>query len=143
MTVVAVVGIALFMVIAQTGTFFGRPSQSTGQSSQSTAGPDMSYDCARPANATEWSCDQLPAGYQIAPKLVNVPDYTCPAKMTQSACELMQRTYGNGVCDPNETLWTNPLDCGCSGSQMGDTWLGRCGNPAQSCMLTPLNQTAP
>ena len=105
----------------------------------STAGPqapsNTQYDCATPAINTQNFCDTLPQGYKIPTRLPNAPPAACPSGMSASACQVLKLTYGNGVCDPNETVWTSPLDCGCGGANIGDPFTGRCGAPATVCQL--------
>jgi hypothetical protein len=93
------------------------------------------YDCALPAINSDLSCASLPAGYKIPPKLPGAPPVTCPTGMTAAACDLLQQTYGNGVCDPNETPFTAPLDCSCPGSLSPDPYTGRCTTPASVCQV--------
>ena len=93
------------------------------------------YDCAKPSLNSQNFCDKLPPGYEIPPRLPNSPPAGCRAGMTDSACALLKQTYGNGVCDPNETVWTNPFDCGCPGALVGDPYTGRCGSPASICQV--------
>jgi|BEDMetMinimDraft_2_1075160.scaffolds.fasta_scaffold00463_10 hypothetical protein len=91
------------------------------------------YDCAYPAIDSDLSCATLPPGYNISPKLPGSPPVVCPAGMTSDACSLLQKTEGNGVCDPNETPFTAPLDCNCPGALSPDPYTGRCASPATVC----------
>ena len=93
------------------------------------------YDCAQPASNSQYSCDRLPVGYPLASRFPNAPPVSCSIEMTISACDLLQRSSGNGICDPNETVWTSPLDCGCTGALTGDPYLGRCGSPTGVCLV--------
>lgn len=143
-TLIALLGASLVVTAAAGGSFFfvggGIPIAISGGSS-SPALQSTKYACDPPAIVTQYSCDQLPKGYQIATRLLNAPQASCSAKMTESACKLLKQTFGNGVCDPNETPWTDPLDCGCSGAVVSDPYTGRCGSPAVVCQLTgaPVN----
>jgi len=58
--------------------------------------------------------------------------------MNASACSLLKQTQNNGVCDPNETATTSPLDCGCGGANVPDPYTGRCGSPASVCLANGL-----
>lgn len=98
------------------------------------------YACSKPAVDSQNFCDQLPSGYHIAAKLVNGPAAYCRAGMTDSACDLLKKTYGNGVCDPNETGPTSPLDCGCTGALSSDPYTGRCALAASVCQLQVLQE---
>ncbi len=113
--------------------------KTTSQSLQNTPG-NGGYDCSQPAINSQNFCDQLPAGFQIAPRLPNGPGAYCRAGMSDSACALLKQTFANGVCDPNETVWTDPLDCGCTGALVGDPFTGRCGAPATVCQLQAQQQ---
>ncbi len=130
---------ALFIAAALGGSAYysglGR-LPTTAPPSQNLSSPgDAGYYCAKPAVNSQNFCDQLPPGYQIAPRLPNAPSAPCRAGMTDSACQLLKQTYVNGVCDPNETVWTDPLDCGCTGAVVGDPFTGRCGAPATVCQV--------
>ncbi len=126
----------------------GGISRSNAHSSSIGSGTANSvpYDCPTPAISTQYACDQLPQGYKLAPKLPNAPPVYCLSGMTASACALLKQTYANGVCDPNETVWTAPLDCGCTGELTGDPFTGRCAAPATVCQVgggaPPVNQQA-
>ncbi len=78
----------------------------------------------------------IPAGYTLAPRLPNAPFGQCPPQMNASACAIFKLSYANGVCDPNETYLTDPLDCGCTGAVVGNPVTGRCTAPATVCQLT-------
>jgi hypothetical protein len=77
----------------------------------------------------------LPAGYTPAPRGPNAPKWPCPAGMSPSACSSFQSTCGNGVCDPNESCGTCPLDCGPSGEATCDPYTGRVGAPVNVCFV--------
>jgi len=110
---------------------------------QGAIGPaGTKYACGTPAVQTELYCDQLPAGYVIAPSLPNAPPPFCPTGMTSSACDLLKKTANNGVCDPNETPDTVPLDCGCTGALAFDPFTGRCSGTASVCQLNLVRQAA-
>ncbi len=114
-------------------------TQTTSQGGQSIPAA-TGYACSKPAINSQNFCDQLPAGYQIAPRLPAGPAAYCRAGMTDSACALLKQTFANGVCDPNETFLTDPLDCGCTGAVVGDPFTGRCGSPATVCQLQALQE---
>ena len=114
-------------------------TQTTSQGGQN-APAETGYACSKPAINSQNFCDQLPPGYQIAPRLPAGPAAYCRAGMIDSACALIKQTFANGVCDPNETVWTDPLDCGCTGAVAGDPFTGRCGSPATVCQLQALQE---
>ncbi len=136
--VFAVGGIAFYGLTAPGATPTG--GQATTQSTQSQgvtgqgSAANYLYGCAKPAISSQYVCDQIPAGYQIKQRLPNAPQAFCWPQMTQSACALFKQTFANGVCDPNETVFTDPLDCGCTGVVIGDPYTGRCGAPATVCL---------
>lgn len=136
---VLVVGLGGLTYYASQSGAFSSPGVGTTSTVNSASGL-AAYDCAAPALDTQKFCDQLPVGYQIAPKLPNAPPAFCLVGTTNSACNLLKQTWANGVCDPNETPWTDPLDCGCSGAIVGDPFTGRCGTPATVCQLQALQQ---
>jgi len=143
--VVLVVGIAAYALLASPGVPTGPSVSSTSSSTssstivQSTVNQalpgNLDYICQRPAVISQYNCEQLPAGYQIKPRALAGIQVTCPSLMTQSACALLKQTYSNGVCDPNETFWTSPVDCSCSGALLADPYTGRCSLPATVCQL--------
>ena len=139
MTLIVVVGIGALTYYAFTAGVV--QATNTGSGTQGTNGEPLysaqntAYTCEKPAANSQNFCDQLPAGYRIAPKLSNGPNAYCRAGMTDSACSLLKQTFSNGVCDPNETVATSPLDCGCTGSLTSDPFTGRCGAPATVCQL--------
>ncbi len=96
------------------------------------------YDCPKPSANSELLCDILPAGYSIAPRLPNGPPAYCLNGMSSQACTLLKQTQSNGVCDPNETWRTDPLDCGCTGALVPDPFTGRCAAPASVCLANGL-----
>ena len=84
----------------------------------------------------------IPKGYNLAPHLPNAPVYSCPSQMNSTECQTFKASCGNGVCDPNETYLTCPVDCGCYGNQAGNPFTGRCGQPATVCQLQAQLQAA-
>ena len=139
--VILVVGISAYALLASPGVPTGPSVSSTSSSTtvQSTVNQalpgNLDYICQKPAVISQYNCDQLPAGYQIKPRALAGIQVTCASLMTQSACALLKQTYSNGVCDPNETFWTSPVDCSCSGALLADPYTGRCSLPATVCQL--------
>jgi hypothetical protein len=93
------------------------------------------YYCAKPAINTGLFCDQLPPGFQIPGRSPNAPSVHCPSGMSASACNLLKQTMYTGVCTPNETPFTDPFDCGCSGATTADPYTGRCSAPSAVCQI--------
>ncbi len=133
---VAVLGVGAFMWFTTNPS----PASVGGQGTESVQGPSAvpPYDCPKPSENTELLCDILPAGYQIAPRLPNAPAAYCLSGMSATACALLKQTQSNGVCDPNETWKTDPLDCGCTGALVPDPYTGRCAAPASVCLANGL-----
>ncbi len=91
-----------------------------------------------PILSSQLVCDKLPTGYVILPRFVNSPAPPRRAGMSDSAFALLQKTFGNGVCDPNETWGTDPLDCAASGNQLQDPYTGRPGFTVNVCQALPV-----
>jgi hypothetical protein len=127
---VAVLGIGAFVWFNTTAS---TTNVGTTGGIQGPSGPPL-YDCPKPSANSELLCDIMPAGYQIAPRLPNVPAGYCLNGMSAAACTLLKQTQSNGVCDPNETWRTSPLDCGCTGALVPDPYTGRCAAPASVCL---------
>ena len=140
----------ILVVFGLSNSFAGRTVTSTtsNQSSLNLAanGPDPThpkvgdifpYDCGAPASKTDLSCTKLPSGYVILDRQPNAPQPARPVNMTDSAWQLIQKTFGNGVCDPNETWWTSPLDCAAQGNQINDPYTGRVGFVTSVCQQNP------
>ena len=77
----------------------------------------------------------IPQGYQVSPREPNAPVFPCPSGMSTAQCQQFQQTCGNGVCDPNETCSSCPIDCGVTGSLVCDPYTGRGGAPASVCQV--------
>lgn len=77
----------------------------------------------------------IPSGYSLAPHLPNAATYPCPNGMDASQCATFKQSCGNGVCDPNESCATCPIDCGVSGQLTCDPYTGRPGAPISICQL--------
>ncbi len=121
----------------------GHGSSTTGGVSNQPApkvGDFFPYACGQPAIFSQLLCDKLSPNYVVLPPLPNSPRPVRPGNMSDSAWTLLQKTYGNGVCDPNETWWTSPLDCAASGNAVQDPYTGRPGAAAAVCQLLPEHQ---
>lgn len=145
--VVIVVGVGAYGltapgVIPTTVSTTSQSSQSQSVTTQASPGSNTYY-CAKPAISSQYICDQLPPGYVVAPRLPNAPQPFCYSQMSASACALFKKTFVNGVCDPNETAFTDPLDCGCSGVVIADPYTGRCAAPASICQIVGVPQPQP
>ena len=78
----------------------------------------------------------LPAGYTVASLLPNSPGYTCPSNFNSTQCAQFKASCGNGVCDPNETCSTCPIDCGTAQGLSCDPYTGRASSLGGICELT-------
>jgi hypothetical protein len=131
---VAVMGVGAFVWFNTTpGT--GNVGTTAGIQGPSNPPP---YDCPKPSANSELVCDILPPNYSIAARLPNAPAAYCLNGMSSAACTLLKQTQSNGVCDPNETWKTSPLDCGCTGALVPDPFTGRCAAPASVCLANGL-----
>jgi len=134
-----VVGLVIVLAIGAFVWFNTNPSSAKQGISSGSGGQSIpAYDCPKPSANSEILCDILPANYVIAPRFPNAPPGYCLTGMTQTACSLLKQTQGNGVCDPNETWKTSPLDCGCTGALVPDPYTGRCAAPASICLANGL-----
>jgi hypothetical protein len=120
----------------------GGSTVALASTSELAMGVANQYDCALPAFNSGLFCDKLPAGYQIPTKSPYAPVMQCPSGMSSSACNLLKQTAYTGVCTPNETPFTDPFDCGCSGATIADPYLGRCTAPSAICQIG-VNQENP
>ncbi len=118
-------------------------SQSTtSSSSQGQVGPsggtcvtNPQGQCETPQGAWADYLGYIPAGYVLSPHYANAPTYPCPSGMDATQCQLFRSSCGNGVCDPNESCATCPIDCGVSGQLTCDPYTGRPGAPVSVCQL--------
>jgi hypothetical protein len=122
---VVAAGVALYYA---TSTSLGTGTTTTGRS----AGYQINH---QPYGIWANYLGFLPQGYVASPLQVNSATYPCPAGMSASACSQFQGTCGNGVCDPNESCSTCPIDCAPSGAATCDPYTGRTGAPIAVCFL--------
>lgn len=110
---------------------------SSSSSSNSGSGPAGGYQDQNGQPQGAWAdyLGYIPSGYQLAPHYANAPDYPCPSGMDSTQCTLFRQSCGNGVCDPNESCATCPIDCGVSGQLTCDPYTGRPGAPVSVCQL--------
>jgi len=86
----------------------------------------------------------VPSGYTVAPLLPNSPAYPCPSNYNSTQCAQFKASCGNGVCDPNETCSTCPIDCGVPQGLSCDPYTGRASGLGGICELTiPYTNTNP
>ena len=109
----------------------------TSSSSTSSAAPPSGYQDAQGNPQGSWAdyLGYIPAGYVLAPHYANAATYPCPSGMDPTQCKQFQASCGNGVCDPNESCTTCPIDCSVPGQLTCDPYTGRAGAPISICQL--------
>ncbi len=86
----------------------------------------------------------IPQGYSVAPLLPSAPSYPCPSNLNSTQCTQFKTSCGNGVCDPNETCGTCPIDCGVPQGLSCDPYTGRASGLGGICELSiPYSNTQP
>jgi hypothetical protein len=116
-------------------------SQNETNSSQEPSGGHFCSEvnaygqCLQPEGAWALYLGFIPSGYVLAPHYATTPDYPYPAGMSPSQCAVFQSSCGNGVCDPNESCATCPIDCGVVGQLTCDPYTGRAGAPNPVCQV--------
>jgi hypothetical protein len=96
---------------------------------------NASGQCTNPQGAWADYLGYIPSGYVLSPHYPNAPQYPCPPGMGSTQCAQFQASCGNGVCDPNESCQTCPIDCGVSGQLTCDPYTGRSGAPISICQV--------
>ncbi len=91
--------------------------------------------CQTPQGAWAQYLGYVPTGYVLSPHYTIAAVYPCPSGMNPTQCKLFQASCGNGVCDPNESCATCPIDCGINGQLTCDPYTGRAGAPISVCQL--------
>ncbi len=116
---------------------------STGSQTSTTAGstpsgaPAGGYMDANGQPQGTWASylGYIPNGYPLAPHSQYAAQYPCPSGMNSAQCTLFKSSCGNGVCDPNESCATCPIDCGVPGQLTCDPYTGRPGAPISVCQI--------
>jgi len=86
----------------------------------------------------------IPKGYTVVPLLPNSPTYPCPSNFNSTQCAQFKTSCGNGVCDPNETCSSCPIDCGVPQGLSCDPYTGRASGVGGVCELAiPYSNTQP
>jgi hypothetical protein len=97
-----------------------------------------------PNTQTSQYLGYIPKGYSVAPLLPNSPQYPCPSNLNSTQCTQFKASCGNGVCDPNETCGTCPIDCGVPQGLSCDPYTGRASGLGGICELSiPYSNTQP
>ena len=140
-------GVGLFYATSASGSTLSTTSLKTGGDSSTVAeqassatntGYQISY--VPYGSWAKYLGPNLPAGYDPAPRSVNSNIWPCPSGYTTAQCQVFQQTCGNGVCDPNETCSSCPIDCGVTGDLVCDPYTGRAGSPASICQIAEAQQ---
>jgi hypothetical protein len=92
--------------------------------------------CVQPLGAWADYLGYIPAGYILAPHLPNALTYPCPSGMDATQCATFQQSCGNGVCDPNESCATCPIECRVSSGLTCNPYTGRAGASVSVCQFT-------
>lgn len=135
------VGIYLYTSVGNAGASSSSINSTTNGSSstngQNSSAPIAGYqdNSGQPQGAWADYLGFIPAGYSLTPHLVNANVYPCPSGMNAAQCTQFKATCGNGVCDPNESCATCPIDCGIAGSLTCDPYTGRAGSPVSVCQV--------
>ena len=110
---------------------------STGTGSTTGGGPASGSQDANGVPQGAWAdyLGYIPAGYTLSPHYSNAATYPCPAGMDPTQCTQFKASCGNGVCDPNESCSTCPIDCSVPGQLTCDPYTGRAGAPISICQL--------
>jgi hypothetical protein len=138
---IAIVAVVLVAIIAGGAGIYYYTSAPPGFSSQTSStttasgvgGSGYQDSSGQPQGAWAGYLGFIPAGYVVAPHQGNAPTFECPPGMSSSACTQFKQSCGNGVCDPNESCATCPIDCAPTGSLECDPYTGRPGMPASVC----------
>jgi hypothetical protein len=81
------------------------------------------------------------SGTDVAPRLMNAPQYVCSDGQPASECAQLKLTCGNGVTDPGETCQNCAFDSGCPSGLICGNISGvdeyTCHYPAGLCLAGP------
>jgi hypothetical protein len=90
--------------------------------------------CTNPEGAWTEYLGFIPAGYVFLPHLADAPVYPCPGGMDAANCAVFQASCGDGVCNPNESCSSCPIDCGVPGQLTCGVYSGRPAGPYSVCL---------
>ncbi len=152
--VTAVAALAVLILAGAVGIYYytlapaSPPSTSVTSNTSSTSqtvtnssqilqrGPAGGYQSnGQPYGAWADYLGYIPSGYVVAPHYAISNTYPCPAGMNSQQCTQFKASCGNGVCDPNESCATCPIDCGINGQLTCDPYTGRPGAPISVCQV--------
>ena len=140
MVQVSVVVVLVAMVGLGAGGLYSYTANGSGASNSASAGTG-SLTAAQVAQNAKVDpggkyLGYVPAGYTVASLLPNSPQYPCPSNFNSTQCAQFKASCGNGVCDPNETCSTCPIDCGVPQGLSCDPYTGRASGLGGICELT-------
>jgi len=135
---IALGGLAIYLYTSPSET--GNISSSAGPNSSSTsqtAAPPAGYQDSAGQPQGMWSdyLGFIPRGYALAPRTNQGATYPCPIGMDANQCQQFQASCGNGVCDPNESCFSCPIDCVPPGQLTCDPYTLRVGSPTGGCQV--------
>lgn len=90
--------------------------------------------CIKPEGQWADYLGYIPVGYVIMPHLANAPVYPCPGGMDEANCAVFRASCGDGVCNPNESCSSCPIDCGVPGQLTCGVYSGRPAGPYSVCL---------
>jgi len=148
----AVVPIGIILITIGAFGIYLYTTSSTTTSSSATSASSMSSTPQSPKAPCGWQDSSyqpygcwaaylgfLPAGYVLGPHYANGGVYPCPKGMAESQCRQFRASCGNGICDPNESCGSCPIDCQDAG-QICNAYTGR-GTAATVVCQVSLNAT--
>ncbi|MEM0384201.1 MAG: hypothetical protein QXS57_00070 [Candidatus Caldarchaeum sp.] len=71
----------------------------------------------------------------IKPRFASAPPFRCTPDMGARLCELLSRSSANGVVEPWEFCFNEPIDAGCPAATFCDAYSGRCQSSQGPCFL--------
>jgi len=123
-------------IVASSNTSVGSTSAAGGGTAPASGYQDKD---GQPQGAWANYLGYVPSGYVLAPHYPNANVYPCPSGMNPQQCAQFKASCGNGVCDPNESCSTCPIDCGVAGQLTCDPYTGRPGAPISICQMPAAN----
>jgi len=76
----------------------------------------------------------------IKPRFAAAPPFRCTPDMGTRLCELLSKSSANGVVEPWEFCFNEPIDAGCPAATFCDAYTGRCQSSQGPCFLDQARQ---
>ncbi|MEM4303068.1 MAG: hypothetical protein QW470_07545 [Candidatus Caldarchaeum sp.] len=76
----------------------------------------------------------------VKPRFAAAPPFRCTPDMSTRLCELLSRSSANGVVEPWEFCFNEPIDAGCPAATFCDAYTGRCQSSQGPCFLDQARQ---